>query len=195
MSLTLDHTGGIPWDSIKINLKKNSPSNGLKQPDISYNQWCGASLPSNKHYGRIQAKPDINGGCTVLHARSESNITTFPRHEVFSKYAIHSLNPAHKGGAQELCDSLSSYGADFLDPDGQYCDMYEKKLYTLCSVSDKPGCMTYKESVGQAAFYLKDEENNLQLHRKYERGFDRWVQPARPKETEAPQQKGRRWAA
>lgn len=43
--------------------------------------------------------------------------------------------------AKELCSSPTSWGPDFIDPHGWYCDMESKTLHALCSVKKVAGCV------------------------------------------------------
>lgn len=43
--------------------------------------------------------------------------------------------------AKELCDSDLSYGPDFLDSSGMFCEMGSKTLYPTCSLHDIVGCV------------------------------------------------------
>lgn len=44
--------------------------------------------------------------------------------------------------AEEICNSETSWGPDFVGSDGQFCDMGTKTLSPLCSTSNVEGCVT-----------------------------------------------------
>jgi hypothetical protein len=43
--------------------------------------------------------------------------------------------------ALDLCSSDTSWGPDFVGPDGLFCDMETKRLMPLCSTNDVNGCI------------------------------------------------------
>ena len=47
--------------------------------------------------------------------------------------------------AADLCNSATSWGPDFIGPDGQFCDMGSKTLIPLCSSQDVEGCVEVDE--------------------------------------------------
>lgn len=48
----------------------------------------------------------------------------------------------HAGqAAQELCESATSWGPDFVGSDGRFCDMDAKTLHPLCSCEDVDDCV------------------------------------------------------
>jgi hypothetical protein len=51
--------------------------------------------------------------------------------------------------AEELCNSPTSWGPDFVGPDGKFCDMSSKTLMPLCSSQDIDGCVEVDESGGK----------------------------------------------
>ena len=50
--------------------------------------------------------------------------------------------------AEQLCSSETSWGPDFIGPDGNFCDMEKKELTPLCTVSDVEGCVEVDEDAG-----------------------------------------------
>lgn len=48
--------------------------------------------------------------------------------------------------ATELCTSDTSWGPDFIGPDGNFCDMDSKTLTPLCSAQDVDGCIEVDET-------------------------------------------------
>jgi hypothetical protein len=50
--------------------------------------------------------------------------------------------------AEQLCSSETSWGPDFIGPDGNFCDMEKKELTPLCAVSDVEGCVEVDEDAG-----------------------------------------------
>ena len=48
--------------------------------------------------------------------------------------------------AEQLCDSSTSYGPDFVGTDGKYCDMGTKTLSPLCSAKNVDGCVEVSTS-------------------------------------------------
>jgi len=46
---------------------------------------------------------------------------------------------SHK--AADLCNSITSWGPDFVGSDGNYCDMGTHTLFPLCSTADVDGCV------------------------------------------------------
>ncbi|KAF2120366.1 hypothetical protein BDV96DRAFT_610319 [Lophiotrema nucula] len=51
--------------------------------------------------------------------------------------------------AEELCNSATSWGPDFIGPDGRFCDMDSKTLAPLCSSQDVDGCIEVDQSEGK----------------------------------------------
>ena len=51
--------------------------------------------------------------------------------------------------AEQLCSSETSWGPDFIGPDGNFCDMDSKTLMPLCSLKDVDGCVDVDEGAGQ----------------------------------------------
>lgn len=47
--------------------------------------------------------------------------------------------------AEDMCNSETSWGPDFISPDGMYCDMGTKTLAPLCSNKDVDGCVEVDE--------------------------------------------------
>lgn len=43
--------------------------------------------------------------------------------------------------AQDLCNSETSWGPDFIDGEGMYCDMSEHTLRPLCETQQVEGCI------------------------------------------------------
>jgi len=50
--------------------------------------------------------------------------------------------------AEQLCSSETSWGPDFIGPDGNFCDMDKKEMIPLCMVSDVDGCVEVDEDAG-----------------------------------------------
>lgn len=50
--------------------------------------------------------------------------------------------------AAELCNSETSWGSDFIGPNGQFCGMGSKTLTPLCSSQDVDGCVEVDEQGG-----------------------------------------------
>jgi hypothetical protein len=50
--------------------------------------------------------------------------------------------------AEQLCTSETSWGPDFIGPDGNFCDMSAKTLTPLCSTRDVDGCVEVDENEG-----------------------------------------------
>lgn len=51
--------------------------------------------------------------------------------------------------AEQLCSSETSWGPDFVGPDGNFCDMEKRELIPLCAVSDVEGCVEVDEGAGR----------------------------------------------
>lgn len=47
--------------------------------------------------------------------------------------------------AEELCSSNTSWGPDFIGPDGRFCDMESKTSAPLCSSQNVDGCVEVDE--------------------------------------------------
>ena len=43
--------------------------------------------------------------------------------------------------AEELCNSETSWGPDFVGSDGKFCDMGSKTLSPLCDIENIEGCV------------------------------------------------------
>lgn len=53
--------------------------------------------------------------------------------------------------AEEVCNSETSWGPDFIGVDGKFCDMGAKTLHSLCDVENVEGCVvTAKNGTFQA---------------------------------------------
>ncbi|KAK7446355.1 hypothetical protein VKT23_014561 [Stygiomarasmius scandens] len=65
--------------------------------------------------------------------------------------------------AKELCESATSYGPDFVSiPEGLYCDMGPKELYSLCSEKEKTKCFDLEsKTVVDGKRGLKREYNKV----------------------------------
>lgn len=48
--------------------------------------------------------------------------------------------------AEELCTSDTSWGWDFIGPDGKYCDMETHTMLPLCSHEEVDGCINLDEN-------------------------------------------------
>jgi hypothetical protein len=83
------------------------------------------------------------------------------------KKLIMSNVTSHK--AENMCSSETSWGPDFVSPDGMYCDMGTKTLAPLCSTQNVQGCIDIDELdkvVKKRSFVAKRQVNST--HRKYE---------------------------
>lgn len=60
--------------------------------------------------------------------------------------------------AENMCNSTTSWGPDFVSPDGMFCDMGTKTLIPLCSKENVPGCISLdeeKKTLKKRAFIAK----------------------------------------
>lgn len=74
---------------------------------------------------------------------------------------------SHK--AENMCNSETSWGPDFVSPDGMFCDMGTKTLSPLYSNQNVQGCVDIDEGeniVRKRPFVAKRQVDST--HRKYE---------------------------
>lgn len=76
--------------------------------------------------------------------------------------------------AQELCESETSYGPDFVGSDGMYCDMETKTMSPLCSFQKVDGCFEVdeeKKTLTKTSNIARREVNSV--HKTY-KVFSKW---------------------
>lgn len=81
--------------------------------------------------------------------------------------------------AAQLCGSKTSWGPDFIGPDGNFCDMEAKTLMPLCSAQDVNGCIEIDEDEG-AGGQLRKRTNvarrsTSSVHKSYKK-ISKWGQ-------------------
>lgn len=112
-------------------------------------------------YG-VDATP-VNG------APAKRKRDTSVRPQWMTEQLIVSSIPQHS--AKTLCDSETSWGPDFVDVNGQYCDLGTKTLTPLCTASDTAGCLefdgstlTKRTTVGRREVKLADKSYKVVKH-------------------------------
>ncbi|CAK1365144.1 hypothetical protein CB0940_08758 [Cercospora beticola] len=81
------------------------------------------------------------------------------------------ISSIEQHSAKELCESATSWGPDFVDSKGQYCDMGTKTLTPLCSAEQIEGCLTIdgnalkkRSSVGKREVHLAKKTYERVMH-------------------------------
>ncbi|ORY16598.1 hypothetical protein BCR34DRAFT_597605 [Clohesyomyces aquaticus] len=78
--------------------------------------------------------------------------------------------------AAELCNSATSWGPDFVGPDGNFCDMESKTLAPLCSAQDVDGCVEVNESEGTLTKRLNIARRTTNVVHKSYKKISKWGQ-------------------
>ncbi|KAK2616342.1 hypothetical protein QQS21_000776 [Conoideocrella luteorostrata] len=153
--LDADHTKGVPSAAMKfytpgygsdkvVETKKNSKA-------CDFTKWG----PDN---GPINGKP-----------QRRSNR---PREPWMERSLVVSNVTSHR--AENMCTSDTSWGPDFISPDGMFCDMGTKTLRPLCSNQNVEGCVDlddHKQTMTKRSFVAKRAVN--MPHKSYQK-IERW---------------------
>ena len=78
--------------------------------------------------------------------------------------------------AEELCNSATSWGPDFIGSDGQFCDMGSKTLIPLCSSEDVDGCVEVDENEGTLVKRMSVARRSANVVHKSYKKISKWGQ-------------------
>lgn len=78
--------------------------------------------------------------------------------------------------AEQLCNSATSWGPDFIGPDGRFCDMSTKTLSPLCSSEDIEGCVEVDENEGTLVKRMNVARRSANVVHKSYKKISKWGQ-------------------
>lgn len=78
--------------------------------------------------------------------------------------------------AAGLCESATSWGPDFIDANGQFCDMGTKTLLPLCSKEDVDGCVVVDETEGKLMKRMRVAKRATDVVHKSYKEVSKWGQ-------------------
>jgi hypothetical protein len=76
--------------------------------------------------------------------------------------------------AAELCNSATSWGPDFIGPDGNFCDMGTKTLTPLCSSQDVEGCVEVDENEAKLRKRMSEARRSTSVVHKSYKNISKW---------------------
>ena len=78
--------------------------------------------------------------------------------------------------AEQLCNSATSWGPDFIGSDGRFCDMNTKTLSPLCSSEDIEGCVEVDENEGTLMKRMNVARRSANVVHKSYKKISKWGQ-------------------
>ena len=78
--------------------------------------------------------------------------------------------------AEQLCNSATSWGPDFIGSDGRFCDMNTKTLSPLCSSEDIEGCVEVDENEGTLVKRMNVARRSANVVHKSYKKISKWGQ-------------------
>jgi hypothetical protein len=78
--------------------------------------------------------------------------------------------------AEELCNSATSWGPDFIGPDGRFCDMASKTLAPLCATEETDGCVEVDEEKGTLKKRMNVARRSASVEHKSYKKISKWGQ-------------------
>lgn len=88
---------------------------------------------------------DQPGGADTVSKKRSANSLALPAVRASWMEQLLVVSSHDHQTAEELCTHGMSYGPDFVDSKGNYCDMSTKTLSPLCTGTETTGCVTFSE--------------------------------------------------
>ncbi|KAK5173155.1 uncharacterized protein LTR77_003277 [Saxophila tyrrhenica] len=127
-----DHTNGFQYAAMKFTVRAYGE---LSKKTLSQNEGCSATIfgTDNGPINGIPATPASKRSNRPAKRAQPNRLAWIKKRLVKSQYPEQT--------AEQLCNSKTSFGPDFVGSDGKFCDMETKALSPLCSNEDVDGCV------------------------------------------------------